>query len=66
MRIKTEDVVLDVGYGSDYLILSLAVRAGFVIGLDISKNSLYVAMSHYMFHYMFQATNEGTGPHLLN
>jgi ubiquinone/menaquinone biosynthesis C-methylase UbiE len=62
MRIKTEDVVLDVGYGSDYLILSLAVRAGFVIGLDISKNSLYVAMSHYM----FQATNEGTGPHLLN
>jgi len=47
MRIKTEDVVLDVGCGSGDLILSLAVRAGFVIGLDISKNSLYVAKSFY-------------------
>jgi ubiquinone/menaquinone biosynthesis C-methylase UbiE len=47
MRIKTEDVVLDVGCGSGDLMLSLAVRAGFVIGLDISKDSLYVAKSLY-------------------
>jgi ubiquinone/menaquinone biosynthesis C-methylase UbiE len=47
MRIKTEDVALDVGCGSGDLVFSLAIRAGFVIGLDISKNSLYAAKSFY-------------------
>ena len=41
------EVALDLGCGSGDLILSLALRAKFVIGLDISKISLRIAKSFY-------------------